>query len=79
MPILSYLVLPKAGAMEQLCTDLSAMECCEVIPSDNEEVVVLVTDTPDENTEKRLQKTLKDLPSLQSINMTFGHSGEAGE
>jgi len=42
MPILSYLVLPKAGAMEQLCTDLSAMECCEVIPSDNEEVVVLV-------------------------------------
>ena len=72
MPILSYLVLPQTGAIEQLCTDLSAMECCEVIPSDNEEVVVLVTDTPDEKTEK----TLQNLPSLQSISMTFGHSVE---
>jgi len=76
MPILSYLVLPQAGAMEQLCTDLSAMECCEIIPSDNQEVVVLVTDTPDEDTEKNLQKTLKNLPSLQSISMTFGHNAE---
>ncbi len=76
MPILSYLVLPQAGAMEKLCTDLSAMEYCEIIPSDNEEVVVLVTDTPDDKTEKTLQKTLKTLPSLQSISMTFGHNAE---
>ncbi len=76
MPILSYLVLPQTGAMEQLCADLSAMDCCEVIPADNEEVVVLVTDTPDEETERTLQKTLKNLPSLQSLSMTFGHSAE---
>ena len=76
MPILSYLVLPQAGAMEQLCTDLAAMEYCEIIPSDNQDVVVLVTDTPDEKTEKTLQKTLKTLPSLQSLSMTFGHADE---
>lgn len=76
MPILSYLVLPQAGAMKELCADLSAMDCCEVIPSDNAEVVVLVTDTPDEETEKKLQTTLKNLPSLQSLSMTFGHSAE---
>ena len=76
MPILSYLVLPKAGEMEQLCTDLSAIEYCEVIPSDNEEVVVLITDTPDETKEKALQETLKNLASLQSFSMTFGHSAE---
>lgn len=76
MPILSYLVLPQAGAMEQLCTDLSVMDCCEVIPADNEEVIVLVTDTPDEEAEKALQKTLKNLPSLQSLSMTFGHTAE---
>jgi hypothetical protein len=39
-------------------------------------VVVLVTDTPDEEAENMLQKTLKNLPSLQSISMTFGHSAE---
>ncbi len=74
MPILSYLVLPENGAMDQLCTDLTAMEYCEIIPADNEEVVVLVTDTPDDETDKDLQKSLKDLASLQSLSMTFfGH------
>lgn len=76
MPILSYLVLPRTGSMEQLCSDLSALEYCEIIPSDNKEVVVLVTDTPDEKTEKTLRKTLKNLPSLQAISMTFGHNAE---
>ncbi|MBU0947106.1 MAG: chaperone NapD [Proteobacteria bacterium] len=76
MPILSYLVLPRRGVKEQLCADLSAMEYCEVIPADNHEAVVLVTDTPDEEAEKNLQKMLKNLPSLQSISMTFAHNAE---
>ncbi|MDH3394390.1 MAG: hypothetical protein OEL66_10310 [Desulfobulbaceae bacterium] len=76
MPILSYLALPQAGGMQQLCTDLQGLEYCEIIPSLNEEVVVLVTDTPDENAEKTLQKTLKGLSSLQSLSMTFGHNAE---
>ncbi|MBW1791435.1 MAG: chaperone NapD [Deltaproteobacteria bacterium] len=76
MPILSYLALPQAGAMDQLCSDLSAIDYCEIIPSDNEEVVVLVTDTPDEKSEKNLQKILKSLPSIQSLSMTFGHNAE---
>jgi len=45
--------------MEQLCADLPAIEHCEIIPSDNQEVVVLVTDTPDEEAESKLQKMLK--------------------
>ncbi len=76
MPILSYLALPRDGAMDQLCTDLSGLEYCEVIPADNQEVVVLVTDTPDEKTEKVLRETLKKIPSLQSLSMTFGHNAE---
>jgi nitrate reductase NapAB chaperone NapD len=76
MPIFSYLALPKTDAMEQLTTDLSAMKYCEIFPSNNQEVVVLVTDTPDENTEKELQYMLKKTPSLQSLSMTFGHKAE---
>ncbi|HEB70414.1 MAG TPA: hypothetical protein ENI88_12475 [Desulfobulbus sp.] len=76
MPILSYLALPRDGSMDRLCADLSAMEYCEIIPADNQEVVVLVTDTPDEQTEKILQETLKKLPSLHSLSMTFGHNAE---
>ena len=73
MPIFSYLALPKSGAKELLCTDLAALSHCEVIPSDNQEVVVLVTDTPDETTEDELQKSLNSLQSLQSLSLAFGY------
>ncbi|MEN8140113.1 MAG: chaperone NapD [Thermodesulfobacteriota bacterium] len=74
MPILSFLVLPQAGEKEQLWAELAAMEYCQVIPAENMEVLVLVTDTPDEKSEKSLQKRLQALPSLQSLSMTFGHN-----
>ncbi len=73
MPIFSYLAMPKSGAKEVLCADLAALPHCEVIPSDNQEVVVLVTDTPDETTEDKLQKSLNNLQSLQSLSLAFGY------
>ena len=76
MPILSYLALPQTGGMKQLCADLEGIDYCEIIPSLNQEVVVLVTDTPDEKVEKTLQQKLKELTSLQSLSMTFGHNAE---
>ena len=76
MPVFSYLAYPAQGAKETLLADLSALDHCEVIPSENEEILVLVTDTPDEEKEKELQKKLKALKSLESLGMTFGHTGE---
>ena len=76
MPIFSYLAYPVQGAKEQLQSDLAALDFCEVTPAENEEVLVLVTDTPDEETEKKLQEKLKTLKSLESLGMTFGHTDE---
>jgi len=73
MPIFSYLAYPEKGEKEALLEDLSGLEHCEVTPAENEEVLLLVTDTPDDDTEKALQKRLKNLKSLQSLGMTFGH------
>ena len=73
MPIFSYLAIPRNGAKETLCTDLAALDYCQVIPADNHEVVVLVTDTPDETTEEALQETLKRLQSLQSLSLAVGY------
>lgn len=73
MPIFSYLAIPVSGAKEKLCEDLATLSHCEVIPSDNHEVVVLVTDTPDKATEDELQKKLKNLQSLQSMSLAFGY------
>ncbi len=74
MPVFSYLVYPEQNKKEQLITDLSSIEYCEVSPADNQDVIVLVTDAPDIETDKALQKTIQALDSLQSMSMTFGHT-----
>ena len=76
MPIFSYLAYPIQGAKQQLANDLAALDFCEVTPAENEAVLILVTDTPDEETEKILQEKLKALKSLESLGMTFGHTDE---
>ena len=74
MPVFSYLAYPVPGAKEKLLSDLTALDYCEATPAENQEVLILVTDTPDENKERELQKQLKKLKSLESLGMTFGHT-----
>ena len=74
MPVFSYLAYPERGAKEQLLKDLTALKYCEATPAENKDILILLTDTPDDETEKSLQKQLKALKSLQSLGMTFGHT-----
>ncbi|MCG8615675.1 MAG: hypothetical protein MI802_05615 [Desulfobacterales bacterium] len=74
MPIFSYLVYPEKDKKQELIRDLSSLEHCEIMVAENEDVVILYTDTPDEETNKHLQNRIKGLKSLQSISMTFGHT-----
>ncbi|MBA3016445.1 MAG: hypothetical protein KKD63_10170 [Proteobacteria bacterium] len=76
MPIFSYLAIPTTGTINTLCAELTAMDWCEIIPAENKEIIILVTDTPDDATEAKLQQQLKGLKSLQSLSMTFGHNDE---
>ncbi len=74
MPIFSYLVYPEKDKKQQLIEDLSSLEFCEIKIAENEDVLILFTDTPDEETNKDLQERIKELESLQSLSMTFGHT-----
>ena len=74
MPIFSFIAYPENSMKDQLIKDLSLMQYCEVKPSDNKDVVILLTDTPDEETNKNLIAQIKELSSLQSLSMTFGHT-----
>jgi len=76
MPIFSYLAIPKSGAKEVLRVELEALPHCEIIPADNQDVLVLVTDTPDAITEQQLQQALKTLSSLQSLSLAFGYDDQ---
>jgi len=74
VPVFSYLAYPVPGAKEELLNDLAALDYCEATPADNQEILILVTDTPDDTKEKELQNKLKKLKSLESLGMTFGHT-----
>ncbi len=74
MPVFSFLAYPEKNKKEQLVDDLSQMAYCEVTPSENEDVIILLADTPDEQTNKDLISAVKALDSLQSLSMTFGHT-----
>ncbi len=73
MPIFSYLAYPVKGQKNELIKDLSAITYCDVVPADNEDLVILVTDAPDKSSEKHLQEKLKGVKSLNCMSMTFGH------
>jgi nitrate reductase NapAB chaperone NapD len=74
MPIFSFLAYPENNMKDTLINDLSAMQYCGVKPSDNKDVLILLTDTPDEETNKKLIDSIKELESLQSLSMAFGHT-----
>ena len=76
MPVFSYLAYPAACGKNVLIADLTALNYCQVIPAENADLVILVTDTPDTKTEQHLQEQLHELPSLQELSMTFGHADQ---
>jgi nitrate reductase NapAB chaperone NapD len=76
MPVFSYIAYPVNGAKPKLLKDLKAMDYCEVEAADNKDILILITDTPDDKQEKILQQKLKNLESLQSLGMTFGHTDQ---
>ncbi len=76
MPVFGYLAIPEQGAFARLTEELSAIPYCEVMPAENKEVLILVTDTPNDTEEKILQEKFKKLDALQSLSMTFGYNDE---
>lgn len=76
MPVLAYIASPRSGAKSKLLKELNGMQYCEAFSADNADILILVTDTPDRETEKQLQKRLNKLESLESLSMTFGYNDE---
>ena len=76
MPILAYIASPRFGEKSILLQQLNAMQYCEAFSADNADILILLTDTPDREAEKKLQKQLNKLESLESLSMTFGYNDE---
>ncbi|MBX2947470.1 MAG: hypothetical protein KF725_16700 [Cyclobacteriaceae bacterium] len=74
MPVKSYLVFPIAGAVAQVIEKLQSFNHCEVLPADNREVIVLVTDSDSEKEDEQFLEALKGDTSIQHISLISGFS-----
>lgn len=61
MPIKSYLAHAMTGKKEELMKALISLNQCEVVPAENQDVLALVTDTPNEKEEEILKEKIEVL------------------
>lgn len=72
MPIKSYLAHPHQGKKIELLETLSAMDYCEVIPAENKELLILITDTESTHQEEDLQDKLNTVGSIKLLALVSG-------
>jgi hypothetical protein len=74
VPIKSYLAYPVRGRRDELVDALRALSGCEAIPAINRDLVVVVTDTPDQMADDVLRDTLGRLEVLEGLALVAGLS-----
>ncbi|UKM64417.1 hypothetical protein GSB9_00965 [Flavobacteriaceae bacterium GSB9] len=74
MPITSYLAHPQLGRKHSLVKALSALRNCEVIPAENEDLLIVVTETDNKEQEDKLKQTIESLDDLKLLAMVSGFS-----
>ena len=72
MPINSYLAYPATGRRDALAVAWRGVTGCHVIPAVNRDLLVVVTDTPNDTAEAALRETLAGLDLLQGLALVAG-------
>ncbi len=72
MPIKSYIAHSVSGKKEELITALNNFSQCEVVPAENQDVLALVTDTPNEEEEAILVEKIEAINSLKLLSLVSG-------
>lgn len=72
MPIKSYLAHPEDGKKQTLLEALSKIEQCEVIPAENEDLLVVVTETNTQEEEDNLKELIENIDGLKMLSMVSG-------
>lgn len=72
MPIKSYLAHPQTGKKEQMMTELSGIQNVEIVPGENKDVVIVITDTITDKDEEQLKEKLDGIESMKLLAMVSG-------
>lgn len=79
MPIKSYLTFSHLGLKDDLERSLRSIHHCEVIPSENKDVIVVVSDTQNEDEEKEFLNELLEAESLDHYTLVAGFEENSKE
>jgi len=72
MPIISYLAHPQEGKKVELLEALSIINQCEVIPAENKNLLIVVTDTNTDEDQESLKERIEAIESLKLLAMVSG-------
>lgn len=72
MPIKSYLVHPQDGKKGILIDKLTSLDHCEVVPAENKELLILVTETDSKSEEETLREQLDNIGDIKHLALVSG-------
>lgn len=72
MPVKSYLAHPLEGKKDDLALALSKFNECEVTSATNQDVLIVVTDTEDDNADNLLKENIEKIDSLKLLALVSG-------
>lgn len=72
MPIKSYLAHPHDGKKRELIAALADMKYCDVIPAENKDLLIVVTDTDNKFEDEKLKEQIEAIESLKMLAMVSG-------
>ena len=72
MPVKSYLAHPLEGKKQLLVEAIKAIDGCEVIPAENKDLLVVVTETESINQDEILKEKIEAIDSLKLLALVSG-------
>lgn len=72
MPISSFLAIPKHDQLSLLTDQITSFPECDALPSSNKDLLVVVTETKDNQAEETLLEKIQALDSLEQLTMVSG-------
>ena len=72
MPICGYLVFTERGRRRALAERLAALPGCDVVPAENQDLLLLVTDASGPGEDEALRRTVTEMDGVSALLLTFG-------
>jgi nitrate reductase NapAB chaperone NapD len=72
MTVQSYLVYPEAGHLEAVLRSLAETPSCEVMQSENRDLLILITESDSAEAQRTLEARIEGLPGIECLALVSG-------